>query len=94
MYVLHGQYVAGEFTQPLSGFQDGFRADEVRDSETAEGHRDVVVAHVSKGQQLTAIDLDFGSRTTYSARRTEKEREEKIGPFLKLCLVRMHAFAL
>jgi len=54
----------------------------------------VVVAHVSKGQQLTAIDLDFGSRTTYSARRTEKEREEKIGPFLKLCLVRMHAFAL
>ena len=46
-----------------------------------------------KGQQLTAIDLDFGSRTTYSA-RTEKEREEKIGPFLKLCLVRMHAFAL
>ena len=68
--------------------------DEVRDSETAEEHRDVVVAHVSKGQQLTAIDLDFGSRTTYSARRTEKEREEKIGPFLKLCLVRMHAFAL
>ena len=43
-------------------------------TETAEGHRDVVVAHVSKGQQLTAIDLDFGSRTTYSARNRERKR--------------------
>ena len=24
----------------------------------------------------------------------EKERKKKIGPFFKLCLVRMHAFAL
>ena len=68
--------------------------DEVRDSETAEGIETSSSLMLVKGQQLTAIDLDFGSRTTYSARRTEKEREEKIGPFLKLFLVRMHAFAL
>ena len=88
----HYDVVAGEFAQPLSGFQDGFGFPLLHDSCTTK----LVVYSKGTTNEQTAKDLESGLLVC-SARNIEKERRErkkKIGPFFQLCLVRMHAFAL